>query len=233
MTLSGSYHLKDRCLFSGLNFELPAGKWTCLLGSSGVGKSTLLRLLANLPVHGEFDGTISFGESPVPQKIAYMAQDDLLLPWLSVKRNVMLGDRLRGDQAQEKKALSLIEQVGLASDVNKRPHELSGGMRQRTALARTLMEDTPIVLLDEPFSALDTRNRRKMQSLAYTALQGKTVLLVTHDPLEALRLADSLYVMTESGLVEQALPDSPPIRSTEGNDIISAQTKILAALNAA
>ena len=130
--------------------------------------------------------------------IAYMAQQDLLLPWLSVLDNVCLTQRLQGQplhQAIREQAMHLLEQVGLADKATSCPHALSGGMRQRVALARTLMQDRPVVLMDEPFSALDAVTRHKLQGLAFALLQGKTVLLVTHDPQEAVRLGHHIFIM--------------------------------------
>lgn len=231
LSLSGSFHFGDQCLFEDLHLSLPAGEWTCLLGASGIGKSTLLRLLANLPTNGQFVGQISADDKqPVASRIAYMAQSDLLYPWLSVHSNVMLGSRLRGEANKSEQAEQLIEQVGLTEHRDKKPNQLSGGMRQRVALARTLMEDTPFVLLDEPFSALDSRTRHEMQTLAFNALKHKTVLLVTHDAMEALRLAHHLFVMTESGLVQQSPPPSVPLRKLHDADVLSVQSNVLAAL---
>ena len=126
-----------------------------------------------------------------------MAQQDMLLPWLNVIENVTLGDRLRGivDPVRRGTAHELIDQVGLKNYAFALPAKLSGGMRQRVALARTLLEDRPVVLMDEPFSALDAVTRLQLQDLAAILLKDKTVLLVTHDPLEALRLGNHIYLM--------------------------------------
>jgi putative hydroxymethylpyrimidine transport system ATP-binding protein len=127
-----------------------------------------------------------------------MAQQDLLLPWSSVLDNVTLGERLRMGRASaetQERALALLDRVGLANSANALPSTLSGGMRQRAALVRTLMEDRPVVLMDEPFSALDAITRVRLQDLAADLLRGRTVLLVTHDPLEALRLGDRIHVL--------------------------------------
>ncbi len=204
--------------------------WTCLLGTSGVGKSTLLRLLGGLPTNGRFHGDIVY-DNPQKnhQRVAFMSQSDLLYPWLTVYQNVMLGQQLRGKPSsnQEQRAKQLIQDVGLADAMHKRPLELSGGMKQRTALARTLMEDTSIVLLDEPFSALDSQTRYAMQELAFTTLREKTVLLVTHDPLEALRLADHLYVLNNMGLHKQYVPTTTPLRDIGSPQVREAQIALL------
>ncbi len=229
--LSGTVLHGDQCLFAGLSLELTAQQWTCLLGPSGVGKSTLLRLLAGLSSGGEFSGKIVADDGLcVTDRIAYMAQRDLLFPWLNVKQNVMLGQRLRATTTDGARADALIRQVGLAEHIDKRPHQLSGGMRQRAALARTLMEDTPIVLLDEPFSALDARSRSDMQELAFAVLQGKTVLLVTHDPAEAVRLSHHLYLMSGQGLVAQTIKTAAPIRAVDDPATLKAQADLLLTL---
>ena len=190
LRIRGGFRHGDAILFEGLDLVLEAGQWTCLLGPSGVGKSTLLRLVAGLDTGGEFDGSIESNDSrPLREQVAYMAQSDLLLPWLNVRANVMLGSTLRGEVRKLERADQLIEEVGLGMHAEKRPHELSGGMRQRAALARTLMEDKLLLLLDEPFSALDARTRSEMQELAFEVLMDRTVMLVTHDPSEAARIA--------------------------------------------
>jgi putative hydroxymethylpyrimidine transport system ATP-binding protein len=228
ITLSGQVSFDGQSLFEGLTLSLPAGKWTCLLGASGVGKSTLLKLLAGLDIGGEFYGRIDTSDhQSLSGRVAYMAQSDLLYPWLNVKQNIQLGNRLRGTLVGEQRAQALIEQVELKKHINKKPWQLSGGMRQRVALARTLMEDTPVVLLDEPFSALDARTRASMQEMAFSALQGKTVLLVSHDPAEAARLAHQLYLMSESGATSFALDETPPIRAIDHPATLRAQAQLL------
>jgi putative hydroxymethylpyrimidine transport system ATP-binding protein len=187
-------------IFAQLHLDLPAGKWLGLLGPSGVGKSSLLRLLAGLTTPQETASVEIESSSPLPQQIAYMAQTDLLLPWLSVLNNAILGCKLRRttrlqQQTAIDQAIDLLQQVGLIDALHLYPHQLSGGMRQRVALVRTLMENKPIVLMDEPFSSLDAITRYKLQNRAATMLAGKTVLFITHDPSEALRLADDIYIM--------------------------------------
>jgi putative hydroxymethylpyrimidine transport system ATP-binding protein len=207
LTISGHASIDSAALFAPLTLTLGAGQWTCLLGGSGVGKTTVLRLIAGLETGAVFTGEITASDGgPVAQRVAYMAQDDLLLPWATVAQNVSLGARLRGEKPDLTRRDRLIERMRLQDHMAKKPSELSGGQRQRVALARTLMEDRPIVLLDEPFSALDARTRADMQELAAEALQGRTVLLVTHDPGEAARLGQSIVVMTPAGLT----PCQPP-----------------------
>lgn len=212
------YNDSEHATLSGLSLSLNAGKWTVLLGRSGCGKTTVLRYLAGLlDDKVEWQGTLATSdELPLTDRIAYMAQQDLLLPWLSVIDNVCLSHRFQNpasDKAlQSNQALELLFAVGLADYANAMPDQLSGGMRQRVALARTLMQDKPVVLMDEPFSALDAVTRHKLQSLACELLRDKTVVLITHDPQEAVRLADNLYVLQGTPANAQSL--SVPLTST-------------------
>jgi putative hydroxymethylpyrimidine transport system ATP-binding protein len=182
-------------LFDRLDFALQAGRWTCLLGPSGVGKSSLLRMIAGLMPAGAGTRIEAGDGAPLPGRIAYMDQRDLLLPWLSLRDNVGLGRRLRREPADPARATALLEMVGLGARAGDRPTGLSGGERQRAALARTLMDDRPVVLMDEPFSAVDAITRLELQNLGARLLAGRTVLLVTHDPIEALRLGHRIIVM--------------------------------------
>lgn len=191
-----------KTVFADLNIDLPAGKWIGLIGPSGIGKSSFLRMIAGLISAKETSkGNITVDNAlPIHTQIAYMAQTDLLLPWLTVLGNGTLGLKLRARTRQndlnaKQKAKALLHEVGLGEAIDLYPHQLSGGMRQRVALVRTLMENKPIVLMDEPFSALDTITRYKLHELAVTMLKGKTVLFITHDPTEALRLANAIYIM--------------------------------------
>jgi putative hydroxymethylpyrimidine transport system ATP-binding protein len=169
-----------------------------------------------------------------------MAQADLLLPWLTVEDNLLLGFRLRGASRaalaeRREAALALLERVGLAGSARALPHTLSGGMRQRAALARTLVEDRPIVLMDEPFSALDAITRHRLQELAAELLAGRTVLLVTHSPLEALRLGHEVRVM--SGVPARLdpplrLPGQPP-RPVADPTLLAQEARLLERLAAA
>ena len=208
-------------LFNHLNLELPASQWTCLLGKSGCGKTTLLRHLAGLLEENvTWSGSITTSEDlPLAGNIAYMAQQDLLLPWLNVIDNVCLSARFGSAQKPDKqRAMALLDAVGLADKSSMMPNQLSGGMRQRVALARTLMQDKPLVLMDEPFSALDAVTRHKLQSLSAKLLEGRTVLLITHDPQEALRLGHQIYMMAGSpaAIRELAVPSNLPPRQFDG-----------------
>ncbi|TCL00345.1 putative hydroxymethylpyrimidine transport system ATP-binding protein [Shimia isoporae] len=226
--IEGGATLQNAPLFAPLSLTLNAGEWTCLLGGSGVGKSTLLRLMCDLPTAADFKGQISASDNfLVAPRVAYMAQSDLLLPWATVAQNTLLGTRLRGGTPDTDRLERILERVGLAKHADKKPSELSGGQRQRVALARTLMEDKPVILLDEPFSALDAQTRAAMQDLAVETLSGKTVLMVTHDPTEASRLGHKIVVMTPAGLSFFAPPEAPVPRPIDDQETLTCQAALL------
>ena len=224
-------------LFEALDLELPAGRWTCLLGPSGVGKSTLLRLVAGLEPAGSETRIRCSDGGALAGRVAYMAQQDLLLPWLDTLGNVTLGSRLRGelDRTARQRAAVLLASVGLAGQDAKPPAQLSGGLRQRVALARTLAENRPVVLMDEPFSGLDVPARLRLQELAARLLVGRTVLLVTHDPLEALRLGHRIHVLAgQPARLDAALePPGAPPRAVTDPALLALQGELLKRLAAA
>jgi putative hydroxymethylpyrimidine transport system ATP-binding protein len=229
LALGGVAVLRD------LDLSIAAGRTTALLGPSGSGKTTLLRLVAGLLALPDGARVAADDGLPLAGRVAWMAQDSLLFPWASVLGNATLGARLRGERADEARARDVLRAVGLEAHAHKRPEKLSGGQRQRAALARTLMEDRPVVLLDEPFSAVDLPTRLGLQDLAATQLAGRTVLLVTHDPLEALRLAHHVLVL--DGIPARArtisVPDGAPPRAPDDPELLAAQGALLAALKAA
>ncbi|MCA8878689.1 MAG: ABC transporter ATP-binding protein [Rhodobacteraceae bacterium] len=232
--LAGTARFGTATLFRDAVLELLPGTWTCLLGPSGVGKSTALRLIAGLDTGADFQGDIkALDGSPLTGRVAYMAQSDLLLPWLDLRGNVALGARLRGSPPDWPRIDALIDRLGLAAHARKRPASLSGGQRQRTALARTLMENKAIVLLDEPFSALDARTRADMQDLAAETLAGRTVLMVTHDPGEAARLGARIYLMENNTLTQHPPPAGHPIRAIDDPEMLACQAALLLQLRAA
>lgn len=218
-------------LFSDLHFSLEAARWTCLLGPSGVGKSSLLRVIAGLLQLERGDISCSDG-CGLEGRLVWMGQQDGLLPWLNVEQNVLLGSRLRGEPQDRTRAAAMLRDVGLEVQAEQLPATLSGGQRQRAALARTLMEDRPIVLMDEPFSSLDAITRTRLQALAARLLEGRTVLLVTHDPLEALRLGHRIYVMAgRPAMIEEAMvPGGEPPRTLDDPALLAKQADLLARL---
>ena len=202
-------------VFDMLSMQFASGLWHSVLGRSGVGKTSLLRMIAGLqqPETGVAQLHICNDSN---RRIAFMPQDDSLLPWLSVVENVQLAPRLRGaaNSATKRRALELLEQVGLTKWANALPATLSGGMRQRVALVRALLEDPPVVLMDEPFSRLDAITRYELQTLSFTLMQGKTVIMVTHDPHEAFRLSHQIHVLQSStpSQCQRLVPECNPLR---------------------
>ena len=230
----------DRVVFEQLNLTLEGSKWTCLLGGSGVGKTSLLRFIAGLSTAKglKTSGTVLCEDNRVlKDRMAWMAQQDSLLPWFNVLENVTLGNRLRGSIFRRNKLSSedrsraedILAKVGLGNKANELPQNLSGGQRQRVALARTLMEDKPLVLMDEPFGALDAITRLNLQDLACELLQDRTVLLITHDPLEALRLGHHIYHLqgNPATLTEAIMPPGETPRSLENHELMALQGELL------
>lgn len=224
--LSGQVWLRDRLLLGGLDLRLAPG-WTCILGASGAGKSTLLRLLAGLPVVARLEG-----RRIAPERIGWMAQSDLLQPRLSVLANLGLLARLRGQAVPHDRAEALLASVGLAGRAGDRPGALSGGERQRLALARVLADEAPLVALDEPFSALDVASRAAMQDLAHARLAGRSVVMVTHDPTEALRLGDRVLLLHGARLTELAPLPGPRPRPVDDPALALAAARLVARLRA-
>jgi NitT/TauT family transport system ATP-binding protein len=185
----------------GVSFSVDDGEVVALIGPSGCGKSTLLNIGSGLypPTSGQafVDGEKVQGPNA---HVAFMLQKDLLLPWRTIVENVMLGVEIQGQSREEclRRADALLRGFGLSDFSSHYPHQLSGGMRQRIALARTLAVDPTVLLLDEPFSAVDAQTRIVLQRELAQALKRakKTALLITHDLLEAVILSDRVLVMS-------------------------------------
>jgi NitT/TauT family transport system ATP-binding protein len=188
---------------SDISFRVKPGEFIAIIGPSGCGKSTLLRLVAGLlsPTAGEvrIDGSPIAG---VPRGIGFLFQSDALLPWKTALENVMVGALLGGRSRQHATdaASGLLRELGLEKAKGRYPTELSGGMRKRVALARTMAYEPQVFLLDEPFSALDAQTRIYVGNRFLRILEqlGQTVLVVTHDIDEAIAMADRVLVMTAS-----------------------------------
>ncbi len=184
-----------------VSLSVATGEFVSVIGPSGCGKSTMLNLIAGIerPSGGEIlvDGTSAIGRTGL---VAHMPQRDLLLPWRTTLANAILGPELRGEPraAARERALAQFDRFGLHGFADAYPHMLSGGMRQRAAVLRTILLDRDILLLDEPFGALDALTRGEMQEwlLGLWTELAKTILFVTHDIEEAIFLSDRVYVMT-------------------------------------
>jgi NitT/TauT family transport system ATP-binding protein len=201
---------------SGVSLAIADGEVVSLIGPSGCGKSTLLNIGAGLYAPSEGAAFVDGERVEGPNAhVAFMLQKDLLLPWRTVAENVMLGAEIHGRPRAERRrrAHELLDGFGLAEFVARYPHQLSGGMRQRAALARTLAVDPSVLLLDEPFSAVDAQTRMVLQGdLARTLMRaGKTALLITHDLFEAVTLSDRVLVMSArpGRIVEEIAIDLP------------------------
>jgi len=224
----------DLSIFENFHLELPGRGFTVLIGPSGCGKSTLFNVLTGVATRD--DGKVSWcGEAVeyLKDTSAYMQQKDLLLPWFSLIDNALLPARIAGENITEaaKKAQSLFRQLGLAGFESYLPGEISGGMKQRCALVRTLMFERELVLLDEPLSALDAITRRSLQSLLLM-LQvefNKSILMITHDIEEALRLADEVLVLSGRPMrVLDRIPlQGPKLRRLDDPQLIRIKEYVL------
>ena len=210
-----------------VSLDIPVAKLTAILGPSGCGKTTLLKVIAGLikPTSGSVKVRGKEIEGPGPDR-ALVFQDFALLPWATVLQNVGFGLRARGVPKKEREETSLhyIKEVGLLGFEDKYPHQLSGGMRQRTGLARALTINSDILLMDEPFSAVDEQMRRKLQEdlLNLLKVENKTVIFVTHSIEEAVYLADQVIILSgRPGSVAEIV--YPKIDRTGEIDLIRRQ----------
>jgi NitT/TauT family transport system ATP-binding protein len=202
-----------------INLEIDAGQFVCLLGPSGCGKSTLLNAVAgfSLPSSGSIQVEGETVSAPGPKR-GMVFQEYALFPWMTVEQNIAFGLEIKGiaQAEREQRVAALLEMLGMADFRNRFPKDLSGGMRQRVAIARVLALDSPIMLMDEPFGALDALTRRNLQDelLRIWAELKKTVIFVTHSIEEAIYLADRIVVMTyRPGTVKRDLTvDLPRMR---------------------
>lgn len=195
------FYSPDVHALSSVNLSFPRGQMTTLLGPSGCGKTTLLKIIAGLlePTEGEVLVNGKPVHGPGPER-AFVFQDFALLPWATVLRNVAFGLELtkQDKREREERARHYINEVGLSGFENKYPHELSGGMRQRVGLARALAVNSDVLLMDEPFSAVDEQTRRKFQEdlLLLLANENKSVIFVTHSIEEAVYVSDQIVILS-------------------------------------
>jgi NitT/TauT family transport system ATP-binding protein len=207
-------------ILSGLNLVVRAGEVVALLGPSGSGKTTLLRCIAGLlEPHAGFLRICGQPAEVGNPDVAYMVQEDLLLPWRNILSNTLLSVELRqgirGRISQSPEARRFLRELGLQGYEERYPHELSGGMRQRVALARTLLLQGRLYLLDEPFGALDLIRREQLYDLLlqHTLSPTTGLLIVTHDLRDALRLADRIVVLTNGTITGQVHSTDPHAES--------------------
>jgi NitT/TauT family transport system ATP-binding protein len=208
----------QEAVYRNLSFSVADGEFLCILGPSGCGKSTLLRVIGDLL--GIDAGAVMVDGHPAAEgwrEIAYVFQLPRLLPWRNAVDNVILGRQLRFGRRNKaemrEKAQELLRLVGLGRDMHKLPGMLSGGERQRVAIARALAVDPRIILMDEPFSALDLTTRRRMRAeiIEIWRETGKTIIFVTHEVDEAIELADRIVVLSNKPTTVRAvLPITEP-----------------------
>ncbi len=218
-------------IYEQISFSVGRGEFVCLLGPSGCGKSTSLRLAGDL-ISAQSGRVTLDGLPPSEawQKVAFVFQSPRLAPWRNALDNVLLGVELRmgADQAKQRATLArdLLGMVGLADSAHKFPSMLSGGERQRVAIARALAVDPAIVLMDEPFSALDPNTRRRLRAEIESIWQktGRTILFVTHDIDEAIVLADRIVLLSNkpTRVLESIAVDTPRPRRLAGHPELEA-----------
>lgn len=219
-----------------ISFAAHRREFVCIIGPSGCGKSTLVRILAGLetPTSGQVlvDGRIVKGPG---RDRGMVFQGYTLFPWLTVRKNVMFGLRMNDVSRAEaaRQADEWLGLIGLEKFADAYPHQLSGGMKQRVAIVRALANRPRVLLMDEPFSALDTITRARIQELAAELMEGRTVLLITHDPFEACRLGHHLVVMAGHPATLGApilVPGEPP-RALDDPQLLETQGHLMRVLS--
>jgi len=216
---------RDVVALQDINLDIPQGQFVCLLGPSGCGKSTLLNAIAGfaLPSSGSITADGKLVTGPGPER-GMVFQEYALFPWMTVEKNIAFGLEIKGmaQAAIDSKVDQLLKMLSLSDFKNRFPKDLSGGMRQRVAIARVLALDSPIMLMDEPFGALDALTRRNLQDelLRLWAELKKTIIFVTHSIEEAIYLADRIVVMTyRPGTVKRdIIVELPRLRDPSSNE---------------
>ena len=221
--LSKTYYTKEEEILAINNISLNVKKNSiiAIIGPSGCGKSTLLNIIGNLET--KTNGTIAFQNNQ--KKIGYMFQTDCLFPWLTILENCLIGLKIKNENIKEKKeyVINLLKTYGLKDFINSYPNNLSGGMKQRVALIRTLATNPDILLLDEPFSALDFETRQLVADDVYKIIkkENKTTIIITHDIEEAIAFADQVIVLSKRPAIIKKIFDikltnaSTPIKNRQ------------------
>lgn len=232
-----SLAFEDLQVLDGISLDIREGEFVSILGPSGCGKSTILKILTGAATAGR--GTVEFGGEPLAGKgrpFAFMPQRDALMPWRRIIDNLTIGLEIQGMKRRDarNRVAPLIAEFGLEGFENQYPAVLSGGMRQRAALLRTVVLDRPIMLLDEPFGALDALTRNHMQIWLETmwATHRWTAILVTHDIREAVLLSDRIYVLSPrpariARLIEVPLPRPRSSNATMRSQAAAIENTIL------
>ena len=229
---------KNLSVLEDINLTIDDGEFVCLLGPSGCGKTTLLRLIAGLdnPTSGEIVANGEVVENPSGDR-AVIFQQYSLFPWLTVLQNVTFGLEMSGGSKEEnvKAAERYLKSVGLLEFKDSYPHELSGGMKQRVAIIRSLLNHSPILLMDEPFSALDMQNRHKLQEQLIGVWKRfeNTIVFVTHDVDEAVYLADKIVLLDKNpGKIAEIISvDLERPRKRDSQEFLAIQESIVSKLD--
>ncbi|WP_397539139.1 ABC transporter ATP-binding protein [Rummeliibacillus pycnus] len=218
-------------VISNLNMEIQQGEFVSIIGQSGTGKSTILRLITGLLQHDE-------GEIQINQKdislgdVGYMPQKDLLLPWRTILENIILASEIQKDlHISKEEARMWLQRVGLSDYENALPKQLSGGMRQRVAFLRALLTGKDVLLLDEPFGALDALTKKEMQAWLLSIWQdlNKTIVFITHDLEEAIYLSDRILLLHRNQELEEitiALPRPRQPEMIHSQKIVALRQKL-------
>ena len=231
---SATKYFNNKKIFSGFDLKLDQGRFHVIIGPSGCGKTTLFDALTGVTELDE--GQLSWKQKPVlnlTDHAAYMQQKDMLLPWFSLLDNALLPSRTGGQHMAkaEKQAFELFKRLGLSGYESHMPGQVSGGMRQRCALVRTLMFNRDLILLDEPLSSLDTITRRSLQSLLLLLQTEfkKTILMITHDIEEALVLADEIYLLSPLPMTisRHFILDTPKPRKFNDQALLDIKADVL------
>jgi len=232
--LNVSKSFNELKVLDGISFKVKGNSFACIIGESGCGKTTLLRIISGL--ERADDGEVLFnGKTVKINDVGFVFQDDRLLHWRTTLKNIAFGLEIRNDEKALEKAKEVLKLVGLEEFENYYPNQLSGGMRQRVGIARALAINPKILLMDEPFAALDaqTRNRMQAELLEIWNKEKKTVLFVTHNIDEAVYLADKIIVLSKrpARVVEEIEVDLKRPRDRTSLEFVGIRKRILELLS--